>query len=66
MASSSHRTFYEILGVNQQAKVKEIRDAYRKLALRCHPDKDPSNPRAVATFQKVSLRPISERLMMAD
>ena len=66
MASSSHQTYYEILGINQQAKVKEVRDAYRKLALRCHPDKDPSNPRAVAIFQKVSIRPIPERLMMAD
>ena len=66
MASSSHQTYYEILGINQQAKVKEVRDAYRKLALKCHPDKDPSNPRAVGTFQKVSVRPIAERLMMAD
>ena len=66
MASSSHQNYYEVLGINQQAKVKEIRDAYRKLALRYHPDKDPSNPQAVATFQKVSIRPIAGRLMIAD
>ena len=54
MASSPHRTLYNVLGIHQQAQLKEVRDAYRKLALKHHPDKDPRNPRAVATFQEVS------------
>ena len=56
MASSSYQTHYEILGISQQAQLKEVRDAYRKLALKCHPDKDLRNPRAAAVFQKVSNR----------
>ena len=60
MASPSHQTYYELLGVNRQASLKEIKDAYRKLALRCHPDKDPRNPRAVAVFQNVSISSMSE------
>lgn len=59
MASSSYQTHYERLGITQQAQLKEIREAYRKLALKCHPDKDPHNPRAVATFQKVSTSTIT-------
>ena len=67
MASSLYQTNYEILGITQQAQLKEIREAYRKLALKCHPDKDPHNPRAVATFQKVSTNSIyTEAAMEAD
>lgn len=57
MASFSYQTHYEVLGVTQQAQLKEVRDAYRKLALKCHPDKDPYNPRAVIAFQKVGISP---------
>ena len=53
MGSSLHQTYYEVLGITQKAQLKDVRDAYRKLALKCHPDKDPFNPRAVAAFQQV-------------
>lgn len=51
MASS--RTFYDILKVGRHAQKGEIKEAYRKLALRRHPDKDLYNPHATAEFQEV-------------
>lgn len=48
-------TYYEVLGISSQAQDQEIKEAYRSLALRMHPDKDPSNPKAKENFQKVFL-----------
>lgn len=45
---------YQTLEVAPSASDDEIRKAYRKLALRWHPDKNPDDPEATAKFQKIS------------
>jgi len=45
---------YAVLGISPRASITEIRKAYRALALRLHPDKNPSDPqKAVRAFQDV-------------
>jgi DnaJ family protein A protein 2 len=44
---------YDILGVPPTATVDEIRKAYRKLAIKCHPDKNQS-PEAIEQFKEIS------------
>jgi len=45
---------YDTLGVPVDADENDIRKAYRRLALRWHPDKNPDNPEATAQFQQIS------------
>lgn len=46
-------TYYNLLGVQPSATALDIKKAYRKAAIRLHPDKNPDDPEAAARFQEV-------------
>src|SRR4029079_19165942 len=51
--ATEKRDYYEVLGVGRTAAGEDIKRAYRKLAVKFHPDKNPDDPHAEEKFKKL-------------
>lgn len=54
MVVASKRDYYEILGVGRSASPQQIKSAYRKLAVKLHPDKNPGDKNAEEAFKEAA------------
>src|ERR1700722_10011837 len=53
MATTTKQDYYELLGVPRKAPLKEIRQAYRKLARKYHPDLNPGDKSSEEKFKQI-------------
>lgn len=54
MARVEKRDYYEVLGISRSASEDEIKKAYRKLALKYHPDRNPGNKESEEKFKEAA------------
>ncbi len=54
MPAPTRRDYYQLLGVERQASDPEVKAAYRKLAMRFHPDRNPGDQQAEERFKEIS------------
>ena len=54
IAGTAKRNYYEVLGVRRDAGEDDIKSAYRKMAFRYHPDKNPGDKNAENLFREAA------------
>src|ERR1051326_1590613 len=54
MATTEKRDYYEVLGLQRSATLDDIKKAYRRLAIKYHPDKNPGDASAEEKFKEAA------------
>src|SRR5260370_16806223 len=54
MATTEKRDYYEVLALQRSASLDDIKKAYRKMALKYHPDKNPGDAEAEEKFKEAA------------
>lgn len=54
MGSTDFKDYYSLLGISKTATAEEIKKAFRKLAVKYHPDRNPNNKQAEEKFKEIS------------
>ncbi|HWW60583.1 MAG TPA: DnaJ domain-containing protein, partial [Thermoanaerobaculia bacterium] len=54
MATTEKRDYYDVLGVARESGLDDIKKAYRKLAIKYHPDKNPGDVEAEEKFKEAN------------